>query len=294
MFDSDQAYALSQRIMAAPGFYELAEKMLNDEAVIMTLQPRLEFLASIEVSKDIEDIILKFFDQVKLSAFEWNHDPEINKYSVRADTYLLTVEVLPPCNGQIPKANIALVTVEAEDFLELQTLRDVFLEYDLSSLFRDFILVWDTDGATRSWFSYIALNVLENQIRKLIVSRLMGIEDGRWWDTRIKPSSGGTYLKYKKSEENAKDVTHYPEDIMSDIFYTDFGALEKVISHSNNWQDVFEEVFRTKKYIERLKFLNRLRKKIAHNRFLSERNQKDLKDLYSNFNHAFRRIWGQR
>jgi hypothetical protein len=122
----------------------------------------------------------------------------------------------------------------------------------------------------------------------------MGIEDGRWWDARIKPLSGGTYLRYKRSEENAKDVTHYSEDIMSDIFYTDFGALEKVISHSNNWQDVFEEVFRAKKYIERLGFLNRLRRKIAHNRFLSERNQKDLKDLYSDFNRTFRRIWGQR
>ncbi len=293
MFDNDQAYALSQRIVATPGFYELAEKMLNDEAVIMTLQPRLEFLASIKVGKDIEDTILKFFDQMRLSVFGCNHEEE-NKYSVRADTYLLTVEALPPCNEKTPKATIVLISVEADDFFELQTLRDVFLENDFSSHFRDFILIWDTDGATRSWLSYIALNVLENQIRKLIVSRTMGIEDEKWWNTRIKPLSGGTYLKYKRSEANSADVTHYPEDVMSDIFYTDFGALEKVISHSHNWQDIFEEVFRTRKYIEKLSFLNRLRRKIAHNRFLSERNQKDLQDLYSNFGRAFRRIWSQR
>ena len=291
MLDSDRAYAISQRILERPGLLELVEKMINDEAVNMTLQPRLEFLASISVDHSTEDTVLKFFDQAKLSPFEWDHDPDNKKYSVRADSYSVSAEILPEGNGQTPKAMTVLISIEADDFLEHTTLREVFLENDFSDIFRDFILIWDTEGAVRSWLSYLSLHVLENQMRKLIVSRLMGIEDERWWDRRVKPKSGGTYLRYRNNEANSNEVTHYDEDVMSDIFYTDFTALEKVISDPDNWEEVFEEVFRARRSIDRIKFLNKIRRKIAHNRFLSERNEKDLKDLFSMFNRAFRRVW---
>jgi hypothetical protein len=165
-------------------------------------------------------------------------------------------------------------------------------ETDFSNQFRDFILVWDADGAMRAWLSYTSLHVLENQLRKLIISRLMGIEDGKWWDKRIKNPANGKYVKYKKQEVGATDITHYPDEVLSDIFYTDFSALEKVISEQSNWDDAFSRVFMTKKYIQKLGFLNRLRRKIAHNRFLTERNHDDLINLRSVLMRVFRKIWG--
>jgi hypothetical protein len=265
--------------------------MLNDEAVAMTLQPRLEFLASVAAGKSTENSVFEFFDKLKISGFDLEHDPDLNEYRVREDTYLIRISTLPYATTAPPKSDVLLITIEGDDFLELQTLRDVVIEADLSSQFQEIILVWDTDGATRSWFSYISLHVLENQLRKVVISKLMGIEDEKWWNKRIKPLSGGTYAKYKKTEENASDVTHYPDDILFDIFYTDLSTLEKIVSNSDNWQDAFEDVFRTKRYIQKLSFLNRLRRKIAHNRFLTERNQKDLQDLYSAFVRAFRNVW---
>lgn len=289
MADEDRAYALSQRILNTPGFFELVDKMLNDEAVTMTLQPRLEFLASVATGKSTEDSILEFFDQLKLSTFPWEHH-ELKKYRVRTDTYFLQVNILPPSNPNLLKSDVLLVVIDADDFLELQTLRDMIIETELSNQFRDFIVVWDTGGATRSGFSYISLHVLENQLRKLIVSRLMGIEDKDWWDKRIK-CLGGISTKSKDNEEKASDITHYSDEILSDIFYTNFSSLERIISNSDNWNDTFEEIFRTKKYIQKLGFLNRLRNKVAHNRFLTERNQNDLYSLFAALSQAFRRVW---
>ena len=119
----------------------------------------------------------------------------------------------------------------------------------------------------------------------------MGIEDSRWWDHRIKGLSGGTYQKYKHQEQNAQDITHYPDEIAQDIFFTDLSAIEKVVSDSTNWNDVFQPIFLTSKYTQKLSLLNRLRRKIAHNRFLTERNSKDLHDLLTEFLRAFRRVW---
>jgi hypothetical protein len=120
----------------------------------------------------------------------------------------------------------------------------------------------------------------------------MGIEDGRWWDKRLKGLSGGTYLRYRQQEASASDVTHYPDELAPDICFTDLSVLEKVISDTANWQEAFQQVFGTQKYIRKLAFLNRLRRKIAHNRFLTDRNKKDLDDLLAEFLKACRRVWG--
>jgi hypothetical protein len=292
MSDETQIRILSQRILETPGFFELVQRMLNDEAVAIALQPRVEFIASIPEGQDTRASILKFFEEARLDEFPLDLNEDADEYRVQADTYSLTVKILPPSSSNPPQANILLITVESEDLGELEVVRDMVLETDLTNQFRDFMLVWDVNGVLRSWLSYISLHLLENQLRKLVISRLMGIEDARWWDRRIQTLSGGTFAVYKRREQGADDVTHYPDEVAPDIFFTDLSALKKIISDGVNWNDAFQRVFLTRKYIQRMGFLNRLRRKIAHNRFLTERNHKDLSDLLSEFLRAFRRVWG--
>ncbi|MCC5646861.1 hypothetical protein LC607_28880 [Nostoc sp. CHAB 5824] len=293
MAEDARVKALIDRIIQTPGLFELLYKILNDEAVSVTLQPRLEFLASVPNGESTEDSILRFFDQLNLSALPWEHDG--SEYRVIGDTYLLEIKILPPSNSDTPKAEILLIIVEAVDFLELENLRDMILENqkNFPNLFRDFILVWDANGVIRSWLSYISLHVLENQLRKLIISRLMGVEDDDWWNKRIKNPAGQNYSEHKNKEARSRDITHHTDEVLSDIFYTNFSDLKNVISEPNNWNEVFKHIFMTEKYITKLWILNTLRNKIAHNRFLTERNQKDLIDWLSAMMRVFRKVWGR-
>lgn len=290
MLDETRVQALSQKILETPGFFEFITSMLSDEAVIIALQPRIEFLATVQIGNSIDDAIADCFGEMKLHDFSWDYDAEAKEHRVRADTYLVRVKLLANAGSLPPKAHVLGVIIEAEDFFELQTIKDMVLEKSFPA-FQDFILVWDGNGVRHSWLSYITLHILENQLRKLVLSRVMTIEDQTWWDKRIKPLAGG-YKVRKEREDNDSDITHYSDESLFDIFYTDLSTIEKIVSNPDNWGDAFEQIFSTKKYISRLNFLNRLRRKIAHNRFLSERNHHDLRDLCSNFLKVCRRIWG--
>lgn len=271
---------------------ELVESILNSPAVEIAMQPRVEFIASVPVGQDVQNALLDFQNEIRVSEYSLESTSDAREYRLQADTFSISVRTLPPANASSPAATVLLIVVEAQELWELERIRDMILESDHSRTFRDFIQIWDGSGVRRSWLAYISLNVLENQLRKLVVSRLMGVENGNWWDKRLKGLSGGTYLKYKHQEAIASDVTHYPDEIAPDICFTDLSVLEKVISDAENWQEAFQQVFVTQKYIRKLAFLNRLRRKIAHNRFLTDRNKKDLDDLLAEFLNACRRVWG--
>jgi hypothetical protein len=292
MSENARLTAISERILQTPGMLELVESILNSPAMEIAMQPRVEFIASVPAHQDLQNAFLDFLDAIQAAEYNLESINNAKEFRVQADTFSITAKILPSVNTNSPHATVMLIIIEAQELWELERVRDMALESNLDKIFRDFNLVWDGSGVRRSWLAYISLNVLENQLRKLVISRLMGIEDDHWWDKRVKGLSGGTYLSYKQREANASDITHYPDELAPDIFFTDLSVLEKVFSDSANWQDAFQQVFVTKKYLQKLAFLNRLRRKIAHNRFLTERNRKDLDDLLTEFLKACRRVWG--
>lgn len=292
MSEQARLASINDRILQTPGMLELIESILTSPAVEIAMQPRVEFIASVPAGQDVQNAVRGFLNEIHASEYSLDDTRDATEFRIQADTFSIRVRTLPPANASPPKATVLLIVVEAQELWELERVRDMILESDHGQTFRDFSQIWDGSGVRRSWLAYITLNVLENQLRKLVMSRLMGIEDGLWWDKRLKSFSGGTYIKYKRQEEIATDVTHYPDELAPDICFTDLSVLEKVISDSANWQDAFQPVFVTQKYIRKLAFLNRLRRKIAHNRFLTDRNKRDLDDLLIEFLSACRRVWG--
>jgi hypothetical protein len=89
------------------------------------------------------------------------------------------------------------------------------------------------------------------------------------------------------------DVTPRNEQDHHDIFYLDLLSLKAVIEDENNWRDGFAGDLKVLRNLERLDLLNRLRRKIAHNRFLSQRNLDELRQIHGQLMHLCRRALGE-
>jgi hypothetical protein len=98
------------------------------------------------------------------------------------------------------------------------------------------------------------------------------------------------YEEYRNNEVNDPEITPPNEQRHHDLFYIDLSDLKKVIEEQSNWQDGFAGDLKVLKSIERLDMLNRLRRKIAHNRYLSQRNLDDLRQIHGQLMHLCRRV----
>lgn len=186
--------------------------------------------------------------------------------------------------------------IEAEDEHAMQTAREM-IEERAKSAFAEVTLVGDSVGERRTREAYQLLNELENMLRKLVAVRLASLSHQDWWSLRVKKclSPGGKgkfkYEDYRDKEVNNSDITPKNKQDHHDLFYLDLSELKKVIEDADNWRDGFAGDLKALTSIERLDTFNQLRRKVAHNRFLSHRNLEDLKQLHANLTRLCRRVF---
>lgn len=191
-------------------------------------------------------------------------------------------------------SSAVLLFVETEDEYSLQTAKEM-IEEKTGAVFANAILLRDTVGEARTIEAYKLINELENALRKLVALRLASLSGQNWWSTRvqmhIRQHNGHyQYENYRNNEVNDPELTPPNELAHHDLFYIDLSELKKVIEEQGNWQDGFVADLKVLKSIDRLDMLNRLRRKIAHNRFLSQRNLDDLKTIHGQLMHLCRRL----
>lgn len=122
--------------------------------------------------------------------------------------------------------------------------------------------------------AYFLLYQLENEIRRLIQTKLIEKYGRNLWES-------GISLDIRRRAEHKKEqdqLSHF--DL---IYYTDFGDLRRIII--NNW-DKFREIFDTQGgTLGRLEELEEIRNDIAHTRLLTKNNLQKLvmfhKDIIS-------------
>lgn len=115
--------------------------------------------------------------------------------------------------------------------------------------------------------AYIILNTLENKLRLLIATELDKITK-EWWKQRI-PDDVRNNAEDRKARNDNPWPWHANDDPL--ISYLDFNDYVKVITKRDNWRDVFQKVFVDSELTSaKLRELDPIRKKIAHNRDLSE------------------------
>ncbi len=105
---------------------------------------------------------------------------------------------------------------------------------------------------------------IEVGLRELIIELL---EDGYgpyWWRLRLPPDVLQAYREGRNYERTIgwlQLVPHHP------VYYLDFPDLKKVIVRSDNWEQVFRHIFKSKEtLLGTLTELEPIRNKIAHNR----------------------------
>lgn len=116
---------------------------------------------------------------------------------------------------------------------------------------------------------YDALFLLENVLRELIIQRLSEAKGPRWYKSAL--PGGAVMQKYKSAIDYQRKtnwttaIPHHP------IHYLDYPELLVIIEKSDNWRDVFEQVFQRKDVvIGALRSIEPLRNAIAHNRRVSK------------------------
>ncbi len=249
----------------------------------------IEFLALLPSGVLFHDGIAKFCNEFGLKLEE--SEPEYasgsgNDFGFRAKMI-----------NSASSSHTVFMRVEAADEHAAQTAREM-IEERSKSAFAEVILVGDSVGERRTLEAYQLLNELENMLRKLVAVRLASLSHQNWWSTRVtkclSPGRGGKfkYEDYRDNEVNNSEITPKNKQDQHDLFYLDLSELKKVIEDADNWRDGFAGDLKTLTSIERLDTFNQLRRKVAHNRFLSHRNLEDLKQLHANLTRLCRRVFG--
>jgi len=255
---------------------------------VMPLEFRLEYLVLLPTGFDFTQAINNFC-QVFILQIE---EAEPEYISGSGDDFSFRAKVVNSNSGGASSA--VLVLVEAEDEYSLQTAKEM-IEEKTGAVFANAILLRDSVGEARTIEAYKLINELENALRKLVALRLASLSGQNWWSNRVQinfQQRRGCYQyeNYRNNEVNDPEVTPPNEQYHHDLFYIDLSELKKVIEEQRNWQDGFVTDLKVLKSIEWLDMLNRLRRKIAHNRFLSQRNLDDLRTIHGQLMHLCRRL----
>jgi len=196
-----------------------------------------------------------------------------------------------------PTAQAVLLRINTKDEHDLQNAREL-IDERASGVFAEMVLLRDSASEGRTREAYLLLNELENALRKLVAIRTASISGDKWWVDRVLkhlPMKAGKYKheEYRNNEVGDTEITPDGKQDHHDLFYTDLAQLKAVIEELSNWKGGFVGDLKVTKNIERLDLLNRLRRKIAHNRFLSQRNLDDLRHIHGQLMHLCRRIFDQ-
>jgi len=112
---------------------------------------------------------------------------------------------------------------------------------------------------------YETLKKLEDDLRILISSELSKISQ-QWWKQRI-PGDVKQNAKNRKEKEEKRGI----KSRHSLIYYVDFTDYAKIITRSDNWEDVFKYIFHDKNAIAvKLRELEPVRNSISHTRNLTK------------------------
>ena len=111
---------------------------------------------------------------------------------------------------------------------------------------------------------YSWLSGLERQLREFI-DRIMTARYGTKWIKQRAPRDIGENCKRRREE--AAQAGMAPQSL---IEYFDFGDYVKVVTRSDNWRDVFKDVFgRSENFSESMQRLYPVRNSIMHSRLLT-------------------------
>jgi len=237
----------------------------------------LEYAAMLPSDKTFTETISAFCRHCDLQI----EDASENQITASGTDFAIDARALEAPSDHIVR--VIHLVVMTEDEYDLQNAREIIEERLESSEFSTLILLRDSIGEMRSIEAYRLLNELENTLRKLVVVRSASLSGGEWWSNRAHPAMGNSRQADNRrvNEENDNDITERYDLTHHTIFYCDLLDLKAIISDKHNWSDGFSFDLKVLRNIERLDFLNRLRRKIAHNRFLSQRNLNDLRQIHS-------------
>ena len=122
--------------------------------------------------------------------------------------------------------------------------------------------------------NYVLLKKLEEKIRQFLEQELSELSS-QWWKQRIPGDVKENAEKRKEKDEQRKNWNYTKQPLISYIDFTDY---EKVITQKNNWEDVFQHIFRDKPAISsKLKEIDPIRNAISHTRNLDVYEVKQIK-----------------
>ena len=149
-------------------------------------------------------------------------------------------------------------------------------------VYEGMLKLWDADDIIPSAEyedynvqGYRHLNQLEVRLRSLIERKMREKYKDKWLE-HIPPR----VLEHCKNNEEREAEKKWLEKVKSPLLsYAGFGDLEEIIEEENNWEEVFRPVFDKKEIIMgRLRDLEPVRNKIAHNRRLTTSELRRLAD----------------
>ena len=182
---------------------------------------------------------------------------------------------------ELPSENMFTITGSGKTESGLKEFKKMF-EAIGDEYFEFIFLTYDDVGKHRCIDGYKRLHTLENEIRIFILKTLMSKHGHVWWEEavpeRVRQKGWNTPEKLKQKELNTKIVDS--ETMLHLIFYTNFGDLKKIIEDETNWNIVFNHIFGKQGVVYKLEELELIRNKIAHNRYLTEENEDNLKFYY--------------
>ena len=121
------------------------------------------------------------------------------------------------------------------------------------------------DALPKMMSAYASLAILENRLRFFIKDKLEEKYGSSWWD--YIPKKVKENIEYKKTNGATGWHIQLPK---SDIQYTEFTDLIKIIKNQDNWDNIFKPIFHEQNLIETpLTLLEIPRNTIAHSNVLS-------------------------
>lgn len=251
----------------------------------------LEYLGVLDLDGSFEESLRSFCETFSLSVEEQTSDfiaAAGNDFELRA---------APISSSTAYSGKAILISIFAESEYDLETAKEIIDEYTSGDIFDDLVLLRDSLGEWRTQRAYQLLNELENALRKLVAARAASIAGPEWWSEVVQRGAftrGDEYKyeRYRAQELGDQDITRHSDLDHHALFYLDLSEIKAIVGDEENWKNGFVDDLKVLRNIERLDFLNRLRRRIAHNRFLSRSNFDDLKRLHDHLMHLCRRAMG--
>ena len=119
------------------------------------------------------------------------------------------------------------------------------------------------------------LRKFETNMREFIENKLKETAGNNWWKQRIPPD-----VRSKCEDRKEKREVSYPWMTKKEyplLCYADFTDYAKIILRTDNWKEIFKNVFQDKAWIKtKLRELEPIRNDIAHNREIPEEDAQKL------------------